>query len=67
MLGIGRIKPKECISILCTIISGNATRFCDSTGKWGQANVLNCTSPEFTELEDLVSVSNVYSSTQRAT
>ena len=67
VLGIGRIKPNECISILCTIISGNATRFCDNTGKWGQANVLNCTSPEFTELEDLVSVSNVYSSTQRAT
>ena len=37
--------------------AGNATRFCDNRGQWGQANVLNCTSPEFTELEVLVSVS----------
>ena len=37
--------------------AGNATRFCDNGGQWGQANVLNCTSPEFTELEILVSIS----------
>ena len=35
------------------IPSGNATRSCDSDGQWGEINVLNCTSREFVELEQV--------------
>ena len=34
--------------------SGNATRSCGSDGQWGEVNVLNCTSPEFVELEQIL-------------
>ena len=54
MLGIDVIISQW--SLCISYISGNATRFCDNTGQWDQPNVLNCTSPQFIELEDLVSV-----------
>ena len=39
----------------CTSLpSGNATRFCGSDGQWGEVNVLNCTSREFVELEEML-------------
>ena len=37
------------------ITLGTATRSCDSSGQWGQPNVLDCTSVEFIRLEGLVS------------
>ena len=34
--------------------SGNATRLCNSDGQWSEDNVLNCTSREFIELEEIL-------------
>ena len=36
--------------------SGVATRLCNANGEWEEANVLECTTIAFIELEQLVSV-----------
>lgn len=41
-------------------ISGNATRFCSSDSNWGEVNVLNCTSQEFVQLEQMLVSINGY-------
>jgi hypothetical protein len=40
--------------LLLLLLSGNATRFCSSDSKWGEVNVLNCTSREFIQLEEML-------------
>jgi hypothetical protein len=37
-----------------SFLSGNATRFCSSDSKWDEVNVLNCTSREFVQLEEML-------------
>ena len=39
--------------LLMIIPSGNATRSYDSDAQWSEINVLNCTSREFVELEQV--------------
>ena len=39
------------LSITCV---GSATRDCGVSGEWGPPDVLQCTSPEFLQLESLV-------------
>ena len=50
----------------CYYSSGVATRLCNANGEWEEANVLECTTIAFIELEQLVSVT-LTSTTQTST